>query len=468
MKWFPRIINLCCLFALSASVFAQTAKALQPFGLAGKKVVALALVQQSFLGNPIFYAATTDSGVWRYTSDTTWQSLGLLHKEISSLDIHVWGIGPALFHTPVAGVFPPFNTNDTTLIYRYENGEWLAADSGIVRGEINHVRALMSFESTGHRPPAPTFAGGSGYVYRANTSTRVWELGYYGGFGVTNAIAVNRLHFDDVVWAGGETSIFAPWIGKSLDEGKTWEVFYPDMQGDNACDALALHPSDPNIVYAGMEGAVIKTVDGGKNWSKTGLFDTPVYFYGLALDAANANHIYAGGAIADPNTWALWESFDAGATWKEISAPVDRGEGHGIRSIVADPHQAGVIYIATAGYGVWKYQSAPTNVNDPPSNNLPQGFALAQNVPNPFSRNEAAATVIRYQLPATQHLKVEIYDLLGKRVATLVERTQTPGEYTAQWNGKDAAGRFVPSGIYFYRLVAGVKTMAVRKMILTR
>ncbi len=469
MKFRTQLLTACCLLALSRSAFAQSTKDLEPYGLAGKKVIALALARQASASGSFFYAATSDAGVWRHVPaqvDTAWESIGLIDKEISALDIHVWGSGPALFHAPIAGVAPRWENNDSTLVYRYENGQWLANDAGMARREIFQIRALMSFESGGHLPPAGTFAGGSGFVYRSNTSRRVWELGYFGGIGGTNTIAVNRTQLSGVVWAGGETTIFAPWIAKSLDEGKTWEVFYPDLSGDNACDALALDPNDANTVYAGMEGAVLKTTDAGRTWQKTGLRDTPVYFYGLALDANDANHIYAGGTIADPNTWALWESFDAGATWREIAAPNGTGAGQGIRSLVADPNQAGVIYIATAGYGVWKYQSAPTHVNDPPRNNLPQGFALAQNVPNPFSRNAAQATVMRYSIPATQQIKVEIYDLLGKHVATLVDRVQAPGEYTAQWNGKDAAGRLVPSGIYFYRLVAGMKTLAARKMIL--
>ncbi len=455
------IIAVCFANALHAQM-------LEPFGLAGKKVTALAIAHQLSPSGAFFYAATTEDGVWRHApaqSDTTWESVGLLGKEISALDIHVWGAGPAIFHAPIAGVAPQLNSGDSTLVYRYENGQWQAADSGMARSEIYHIRALMSFESGGHLPPASTFAGGSGLIYRSNTSSRLWEQAYNSGIGATNAIAVNRANLSGEVWAGGETAIFAPWIAKSKDEGQTWEVYYPDMSGDNACDALVIHPNNPDIVYAGMEGAVIRTIDGGQTWGKTALINTPVYFYGLALDSGDPNHIYAGGTIANPNSWALWESFDSGVNWQEISGPNGVRENRGIRSIVSDPPQEGVIYIATFGNGVWKYQSSSTGVNDPPSNNPPKGFVLAQNSPNPFSRNDAHETVIRYYIPASQHLKVEIYDLLGKRIATLVDRVQTSGEYTARWNGKDVEGRLTPSGIYFYRLRAGGNTMATRKMI---
>jgi len=471
MKRCNLLLEVSCYLLLCTSVFSQSKSGgrLEPFGLAGRQVTALALAHQASASGPLFYAATNKDGVWRYTptqSDTAWESLGLLEKEIFSLDVHVWGAGPAIFHAPFAGVAPKFSQGDSTLVYRYENGQWHAADSGMARSETIHVRALTSFESAGHLPPATTFAGGSGFIYRSNTAIDMWEQAYFGGLGLTNAIAVNRANLSGEVWAGGETGIFAPWIAKSKDEGKTWEVFYPDLSGDNACDALVIHPDNPNVVYAGMEGAVLKTIDGGETWSKTALANTPVYFYGLALDSGEPNHIFAGGTIANPNTWALWESFDGGAKWQEIPAPNGVSENRGIRSIVADREQEGVIYIATFGHGVWKYQSSPTGVRNPPDNTLPQGFALSQNAPNPFARNKVHETIIRYSIPSSQHLKVEIFDLLGKHVATLVDRVQASGEYVARWNGKDVAGRIVPSGVYFYRLVAGGHTMATRKMIL--
>jgi hypothetical protein len=69
------------------------------------------------------------------------------------------------------------------------------------------------------------------------------------------------------------------------------EIFYPDLSGDNACNSIVIHPDDPDVAYAGMEGAVIKTTDGGKTWSYTGLRNTLAYFYGLALDTATPAHI---------------------------------------------------------------------------------------------------------------------------------------------------------------------------------
>ena len=65
------------------------------------------------------------------------------------------------------------------------------------------------------------------------------------------------------------------------------------------------------------------------------------------------------------------------------------------------------------------------------------------------------------------HMKLEIYNILGQLVTTLVNEEKQPGEYTVFWNGKDMHGRDVPSGVYFYRMKAGEFT-DVKKMILMR
>ena len=79
---------------------------------------------------------------------------------------------------------------------------------------------------------------------------------------------------------------------------------------------------------------------------------------------------------------------------------------------------------------------------------LPQGFALGTNYPNPFN----PATIIPYELAATSPVKLEVFNTLGQRIATLVDGNQEAGSYQAQWDGTDAAGQAAAAGLYFYRL----------------
>ena len=89
---------------------------------------------------------------------------------------------------------------------------------------------------------------------------------------------------------------------------------------------------------------------------------------------------------------------------------------------------------------------------------VPKRFELKQNYPNPFN----PSTTIEYELPQTSRVKLTIYNVLGQKVATLVDAEQVPGNYRVKFNGQNLA-----AGIYFYRLQAG-NFVQNRKMILIK
>ena len=90
-------------------------------------------------------------------------------------------------------------------------------------------------------------------------------------------------------------------------------------------------------------------------------------------------------------------------------------------------------------------------------------ITLHQNVPNPFN----PVTEISYYLPASSDVLLEVYDVTGKRIATLVRYREEKGLHVVNWQGTDGAGRGAASGIYFYRLRAG-KEVISKKMVLLR
>ena len=92
---------------------------------------------------------------------------------------------------------------------------------------------------------------------------------------------------------------------------------------------------------------------------------------------------------------------------------------------------------------------------------LPTDFALGHNYPNPFN----PSTIIPYQLPASGHVRLDVFNVLGQRLATLVDAERSAGAHTAQWDGTDAAGRAVGAGVYIYRLSSGRMTES-RRMVL--
>lgn len=79
----------------------------------------------------------------------------------------------------------------------------------------------------------------------------------------------------------------------------------------------------------------------------------------------------------------------------------------------------------------------------------PRKFCLKQNFPNPFN----SVTAICYQLSATNFINLSIYDLLGRRVRTLVDKTEAAGNHSIVWDGRDESGQPVSSGVYFYKLM---------------
>ena len=92
---------------------------------------------------------------------------------------------------------------------------------------------------------------------------------------------------------------------------------------------------------------------------------------------------------------------------------------------------------------------------------LPERFELGHNYPNPFN----PSTIIPYQLAASTRVRLEIFNILGQRVKTLVDGERAAGFHTARWHATDSAGRAVAAGVYFYRL-KGEGVHQTRRMVL--
>ena len=91
----------------------------------------------------------------------------------------------------------------------------------------------------------------------------------------------------------------------------------------------------------------------------------------------------------------------------------------------------------------------------------PERFDLGQNYPNPFN----PSTIIPYQLSAATQVRLDVFNLLGQRIATLVDAERPAGFHTARWSATDAAERAVGAGVYFYRLTADGEHLT-RRMVL--
>ena len=118
--------------------------------------------------------------------------------------------------------------------------------------------------------------------------------------------------------------------------------------------------------------------------------------------------------------------------------------------LVFDPQQLSNLAVVA---GVLELQSTPME------------FALHQNFPNPFNPD----TTIKYELAESADVTLQIYNVLGQVVRTLVaSESQPPGRYQIRWNGMDDRGVSVSSGVYFYKISAEGKFHNVRKLMLLK
>ncbi len=104
-----------------------------------------------------------------------------------------------------------------------------------------------------------------------------------------------------------------------------------------------------------------------------------------------------------------------------------------------------------------------TAIDRSPNQDLPGRWDLLQNYPNPFN----SETTIGYQVPKTMAVRIEVFNLMGQRLRTLVNAVKKAGHYRIQWDGLDDRGRHVGSGIFIYKIKAG-DFEATRKMVLAR
>ncbi|MCK4422172.1 T9SS type A sorting domain-containing protein, partial [candidate division WOR-3 bacterium] len=112
---------------------------------------------------------------------------------------------------------------------------------------------------------------------------------------------------------------------------------------------------------------------------------------------------------------------------------------------------------------MWALGDTSSNVTFVSPTDKPLMFALYRNQPNPFS----SSTEISYQLPIKTTMDLEIFDVIGRSVITLVSKAQPAGFYTIPWRGTDRDNKKLPSGIYFLKMTTG-SFKDVRKMVILR
>ena len=245
----------------------------------------------------------------------------------------------------------------------------------------------------------------------------------------------------------------------SRDGGGSWILMdeqrsLPNIYGYD----LAIAPWDGRMYLSAYAHTkrVYRSMDEGASWS---VADNSLSggFRVLAVDPSDSS-IYVG------TQHGLFRSTDNGTTWIDAS---DGLEGVHIRTVTADPFERSKVCVGTDSNGAFVRSFAaekrPTWVSDIRSDVL-QKYRLCPSYPNPFN----AETTIRYVLPKPGRVRLVIYDVLGRKVRTLVDREQVAGQHSVLWDGKDGERGGVSSGVYFCRLEMDEKHKEVRRMLVLR
>ncbi len=208
----------------------------------------------------------------------------------------------------------------------------------------------------------------------------------------------------------------------------------------------------------------------------------PDTFIGVALldeVGVSSRAIWNEGSNPRNTTWGIYDGFSDAEKWECLSSGANHteaGPGDVSHVIAAGPftlapnEKLPLHFALAAGQNfnqlVTAVEAAKTfnrTMATPKPGQQPAVWSLSANHPNPFN----SGTVIAYELEHTCRVKLEVFDLLGRKIASVVDQTQSQGKHRTLWNGCDDQSRSVPSGAYFYRLQAGTFSKT-RKLILVR
>jgi hypothetical protein len=252
----------------------------------------------------------------------------------------------------------------------------------------------------------------------------------------------------DTVYAGTGTSIAVPNFSNGLTEiffssngGNTWAnrtANFPNGGLPNRYPTdLFVNPKNSKEVYLTYSGFgtphVFKSTDCGASWLdiSSNLPDIPVQ--SVVVDQLFTDHVYIGSDLG------VYKSTDGGASWAEFNSGMPYAMVTDL-SISPTNHS---LRAATFGNAVYErsLNGGKSSVSQPSKKQT--AFSLAQNYPNPFN----PSTIISYELSVASEVKLDVFDLLGRNLATLINEKQSAGNHQTNFNASNLS-----SGTYFYRL----------------
>ncbi len=411
-----------------------------------------------------------------------------------------------------------FDPRDNQVVYSADYSRVLrSTDGGVSWGQLVHSPAnvnAVAIDQNSGSPSLIVYAGGDGVWKSADFGSHWIELGLTGGINSLSVDPSNGL----TVYAGSYTN----GVYKTTNGGESWNPINNGISNYPFCKRCLVHPLRNTAVYA-VVGAndlspshVFHSIDAGATWLEmsSGLnnlylndltFDVAVGgMYPRYLHAATAAGVYRvdlapfppqdvqvakakeGGQFYPRLTWTASSESDIASynIWRWIDIePLP----YWLITTIQHPTNSFVDHVATVGIlstayykitavDLTSHESSFSNtvsiglnyaskaVADNQGATIPKEFDVEQNYPNPFN----PATEIRFDLPEDSFVSLNVFDVLGRKVANLVNGFHPAGYHTATWNGSS-----VSSGVYFARFSVrdesgNVKFSKINKLILAK
>jgi photosystem II stability/assembly factor-like uncharacterized protein len=240
----------------------------------------------------------------------------------------------------------------------------------------------------------------------------------------------------------GATNLFAGTYGGgvflSTNSGAGWS---PASPGLGSLNVQALAVSGANVFAGTSDGGVFLSTDSGGSWTAANVGLAITNAQAFATSGENLFVGTSGGVYLSTNNGKSWTAVNAGLTYVYVFALAVSGTN---------------LFVGTGGGGVWGRPLFEMITDVEGERQLPRDFVLEQNYPNPFN----PTTKIQFTIVNRLLTIINVYDLVGREVATLVNGVNEPGTYTVQFDGSGLAG-----GVYMYRLQAGAYVQS-RKLLL--
>ncbi|MCB0723259.1 MAG: T9SS type A sorting domain-containing protein [Ignavibacteriae bacterium] len=309
-------------------------------------------------------------------------------------------------------------------------------------------------------------------LYRSTDSGDNWTEVYNESRPNNFALGGDIVFIDSMNYLAGMSFTIGPTIGdiaarivRSTDGGATWNIV--TLLGAGFLNAMVL--ADDGRIYGGTSlGGVIVSTNNGVNWSITSF--TP---YVADMDKNSEGVLYIGTSNASGNS--VWKSTDNGSSWIPLGVGESTVEdlhidnedniyvsnsgnlyrstnggnnwslfetgipsGQTVYSITGS--ESNFVFAGTGSSGVYRNGTATSVIQ---TNSIASKFKLEQNYPNPFN----PVTNIEFSIPERGHITLEVFDIYGRRVSTLVNGDMNVGNYKTLFNAESQS-----SGTYFYRL----------------